>query len=58
MLKREEADRLLAASGQPRLETIEKEIDGDLKPRSRILEGWSVDSSFQIDRKGLQTEEQ
>jgi len=55
MLKREEADRLLAASGQPRLETIEKEIDGDLKPRSRVLEGWKVDSSYQIDRKGLQT---
>ena len=55
MLKREEADRLLAASGQPRLETTEKEIDGDLKPRSRILEGWNVDASFQIDRKGLQT---
>jgi Peptidase family M28/PDZ domain/PA domain len=55
MLKREEADKLLAASGQPKLETIEKEIDDDLKPRSRVLDGWKVDSAYQIDRKGVQT---
>jgi len=55
MLKREEADQLLAAAGQPKLETIEKEIDGDLKPRSRILEGWSLSGSVRVERKGLQT---
>ncbi len=55
MMTRDEADRLLAASGQPRLETIEKEIDSDLKPRSRPLEGWSVSGSVKIERKGLST---
>jgi len=55
MLKREEADKLLAAAGQPRLEAIEKEIDADLKPRSRILEGWALSTSIQIDRKGVTT---
>jgi len=55
MLARADADRLMAASGQPSLEAIEKEIDGDLKPRSRPLEGWKLDASIKVDRKGLRT---
>ena len=55
MLTRSEADKLLAASGQPKLETLEKEIDADLKPRSRPLEGWTLTGSIQIERKGVTT---
>ena len=55
MLARSEADKLLAASGQPKLETLEKEIDADLKPRSRVLEGWTLSGSIKIERKGVTT---
>ncbi len=53
MLTRAEADKLLAASGQPKLETLEKEIDSDLKPRSRPLENWKLSGSVKIERKGV-----
>ena len=55
MMTRSVADEILAASGQPRLETLEKEIDADLKPRSRALEGWKTSGIFDIVRKGLAT---
>ena len=55
MLGRAEADKLLEGSGQPNLATLEKEIDADLKPRSRTLEGWTLSTSIKIDRKGLAT---
>ncbi|WP_435007686.1 M20/M25/M40 family metallo-hydrolase [Tundrisphaera lichenicola] len=55
MLKREEADKLLAAAGQPGLEELEKQIDGDLKPRSRALEGWGLSASITIERRGVET---
>lgn len=55
MVKREFVDKILAAAGQPKLEAIEKEIDGDLKTRSRPLEGWAVSGSFPIERKGIVT---
>lgn len=55
MLARADADKLLAASGQPKLETLEKEIDGDLKPRSRMLAGWTLSESIKIVRKGVET---
>jgi len=54
-LSRAEADKLLEASGQPKLEALEKEIDSDLKPRSRPLNGWTLNGSFEITRKGLPT---
>ncbi len=55
MIARAVADKLLEAAGQPRLEALEKEIDGDLKPRSRPLEGWTLAGSIKIDRPGLPT---
>lgn len=55
MVTREFADRLLADSGQPTLEALEKEIDSDLKPRSRELTGWKVDAQVEIERKDLRT---
>ena len=42
MLTRELADRLLTAAGQPTLAKLEKQIDADLKPRSRLLKGWTL----------------
>ncbi len=55
MITRKEADALLEAAGQPKLESLEKEIDGDLKPRSRPLEGWNLSASIKIDRQGVIT---
>jgi hypothetical protein len=54
-LARTEADKLLAASGQPKLEALEKEIDSDLKPRSRVLEGWTLSGSVDIVRSAVTT---
>lgn len=55
MIRREVAEKLLAASGEPGLEALEKEIDADLKPRSRALKGWSVNAEITIDRKSIET---
>jgi hypothetical protein len=55
MLTRETADQLLTSAGEPKLETIEKQIDSDLKPRSKLLEGWTLSSSIQIVRKLITT---
>jgi hypothetical protein len=54
MLKRDFADKLLAAAKQPSLEEFEKQIDADLKPASRVLEGWTVRGEVTIERKTLQ----
>ena len=54
-LSRAEADKLLAAADQPSLATIEKEIDTDLKPRSRALAGVALSATIEIVRKGLPT---
>jgi hypothetical protein len=50
MLTRELADKLLAGAGQPALEKLEEQIDADLKPRSRDLEGWTLSGEFSISR--------
>ena len=42
MVTRDFADKLLAAAGQPSLRELEKQIDADLKPRSRELKGWTL----------------
>ena len=55
MLTRVEADALLEAAGQPKLAAIEKEIDADLKPRSRPLDGWNLAATINIERQGLRT---
>ncbi len=55
MLARKGADALLEAAGQPKLETLEKQIDDDLKPRSRPLEGWNLSASIKINRQGIIT---
>ena len=54
-LARAEADKLLAAADQPKLEILEKQIDSDLKPRSRVLEGWTLSGSIEISRNGIAT---
>ncbi len=55
MIKRAEANQLMEAAGQPKLDTIEKDIDGDLKPRSRELKDWTLTAAIQIVRKTLVT---
>ncbi|WP_435019399.1 M20/M25/M40 family metallo-hydrolase [Tundrisphaera sp. TA3] len=55
MVKRDFADGLLSAGGLPSLKEVEKEIDGDLKPRSRPIENVTVSGSFPIVRKGITT---
>jgi hypothetical protein len=54
-LSRAEADKLLAAADQPSLATLEKDIDSDLKPRSRALPGVALSTTVEIARKGVTT---
>jgi hypothetical protein len=54
-LSRSYVDKILTALLQPTLEELEKQIDSDLKPRSRPLEGWMVNASVEIARKGVVT---
>jgi hypothetical protein len=55
MMKRVAVDKLLAEAGEPSLAELEKEIDGDLKPRSRPIKGWTVTATVGIDRSTLET---
>jgi Peptidase family M28/PDZ domain/PA domain len=55
MLSRDFADKLLIAADAPPLSRIEKEIDQDLKPRSRELKGWTLSVKIDIERHGIET---
>src|SRR5262249_36902770 len=55
MVTRSFADQLLEAAGQPSLEKLEAEIDTDMKPRSRVLDDWKLDTEVMIDRKPIET---
>jgi Peptidase family M28/PDZ domain/PA domain len=55
MITRVLADKLLEAAGQPKLATLEADIDEGLKPQSRLLEGWSLNGSVTIDRTPIET---
>jgi hypothetical protein len=55
VIERSVADTLLTSAGQPKLETLEKEIDAELKPKSRLLEGVTLDASIKISRKAIET---
>jgi Peptidase family M28/PDZ domain/PA domain len=55
MVSRDFADKLLIAAGAPALARVEKEIDDDLKPRSRNLNGWALSEKIKIDRPGIET---
>ncbi len=55
MLSRAFADKLLADAGQPSLKDLEAQIDADLKPRSKPLDGWKADAEVVIERKPVET---
>jgi hypothetical protein len=55
MFTREFADRLLAAAGQPSLAKLEEQIDADLKPCSRMLEGWTLGGQLDIKLNEIRT---
>ena len=55
MLTRDFADKLLAAAGEPTLAELEKQIDGDLKPRSRASRAWTLTAKITIDRPSIET---
>ena len=55
MISRAVADKLLAAAGKPTLETLEKDIDSDGKPRSFAIAGWSARVKFDLERQGTET---
>ena len=55
MLSRAFADKLLADAGQPTLKELEAQIDADLKPRSKPLDGWKLDAEVVIERKPVET---
>lgn len=52
---RDFADRLLKAAGEPNLAELEAQIDRDLKPRSRELNGLSLTSHITVDRPSIET---
>jgi Peptidase family M28/PDZ domain/PA domain len=51
MVSREFASKALKAGGGPDLDEAEAGIDADLKPRSKALEGVTVDGSVKIEMK-------
>ena len=55
MLTRAMADGLLEAGGAPKLAAVEAQIDGDLKPRSKVLDGVTLTAKYAIDRKQIKT---
>ena len=55
MMTRDQADKFLAAAGEPTLAELEKEIDQDLKPRSRDLPGWTHDRADQHRTRKVET---
>ncbi|MFO0908539.1 MAG: M28 family peptidase [Isosphaeraceae bacterium] len=55
MIKREVADKLLAAAGEPSLKDLESRIDADLKPQSRELKGWTAAATADIERTSIET---
>ncbi len=55
MVSRAFADKLLADAGQPSLEELEKQIDENLKPRSRELKGWLIRLQYDIERTPIET---
>lgn len=55
MLSRGFAGQILAAAGEPNLAELEKRIDGDLKPRSRLLKGVLLSAKLTIDRPSVET---
>jgi hypothetical protein len=55
MLTRALADSLLEDACQPRLEELERQLDADLKPRSRVLKDWTLSAEIAIERKEVQT---
>jgi hypothetical protein len=55
MIRRDFADKVLAAAGEPSLADLEKEIDLDLKPRSRLLKGVELYARYTIERPSIET---
>jgi hypothetical protein len=51
MLSRSLADDLLTRAGAPSLADLEKQIDQDLKPGSRMLKDWTVSMRIAIDTR-------
>jgi hypothetical protein len=52
-VKREVGDALLKAAGAPSLAELETQIDADLKPVSRVLDGVTVDLDLTMTREPL-----
>lgn len=50
MIKREVADKLLSEAKLPALAELESQIDSDLKPRSKALEGWTATGEAKLER--------
>ncbi len=55
MLTREFADKLLAEAGAPALAELEKQIDDDLKPRSRALDRWTATAQVTLNPDRTET---
>jgi hypothetical protein len=50
MLTRASADRLLQAAGQPPIADLERDIDRDLRPAGRALDGWTLSAEIKVEK--------
>jgi Peptidase family M28/PDZ domain/PA domain len=55
MMTRDQADKFLKAAGEPSLEDLEKQIDSDLKPRSREIPDWTLTAKIYIEGEKIET---
>jgi hypothetical protein len=55
MIRRDFADKVLAAASEPSLAALEKEIDQDLRPRPRLLKGVALSARYTIERPSIET---
>jgi hypothetical protein len=55
MATRSFVDRFLAAAGKPALDVLEADIDRELKPRSFVVDGWTLSARVEIARKPITT---
>jgi hypothetical protein len=53
-IRRHYVNHMLRSSLGVELQSLEEDIDRDLKPRSRALEGWTCDLETNVQREGVQ----
>lgn len=55
MVKRDLIERVLVMAGEPSLTELETQIDAELQPRSRLINGWTLKASVKITHNSVET---